>query len=192
MSTWLQPLQTALRAIPKDVEVKAIRKVINQELYSRQPVKPLCPHNQLIELWCKAFESRFGAKYVFLGKDAQAVKRLLAIDYGADPVTHVMKIARAAWEHKDKYPCNMSLTLPKLLSHINEIREWLNANHDGKPTIPLFKQLEILKDMRQNHPCNPDSIAYDEKPTTAQRQEFADIKRKISELEQAQRRQVMA
>ena len=196
--TWLAPLQTALRAIPTDVDAKAIRKVVNQVLKERQPAKPPCHHAQLIDLWCGSFETRFGAKYVFLGKDAKAVKALLAIDYGtrvSDPVAHLIRLAKAAWEHKEGYPCSMSLTLPKLLSHINEIREWLNANRNGKPTAPMpaFKQLEVLREAKAFHPCNPDSIAAVDmdKRTPAQKQEYAEIKRKITELEQAQRRQVM-
>lgn len=197
MNPWAEPLTTALRAIPKDVDPKAIRKVVGQVLKERQPVKDAGIHTQLIERWCASFETRFGDKYVFQGKDAKAVKALLAIDYGtkvSDPVAHLLRIATAAWEHKEGYPCNMSLTLPKLLSHINEIREWLNTNKDGKATkaIPEFEQLARLRDMKANHPCNRDSIAFDETMRTPDNlAKYAEIKRKLAELEQARNRQVM-
>lgn len=189
MRPWLEVLQDSLRAVPQDVDNATLRRHINAVLKERQPAKPVCKHTELIDLWCKAFLDWFKCEYVFLAKDAAAVKQLVA----KFDVDHIMRIALAAWAHKDTYPCNMALTLPKLLSHINEIREWLNANHTGKAkAMPAFKQLEILRDTLAKHPCNPRSIAYNpDSASMKDEDDYDNIKRRIKALEQEQRKQAL-
>jgi hypothetical protein len=56
----------------------------------------MTPHQQLIDLWCRAFQERFGSPYVFQGgKDGMAAKKLLAS--GIDPQSAINN-ARLAWD----------------------------------------------------------------------------------------------
>ena len=52
-------------------------------------------HQEMIDLWCRAYEEHFKSKYVFAGgKDGKAVKTLLGA--GIKP-TEAIEIARQAW-----------------------------------------------------------------------------------------------
>lgn len=149
-------------------------------------------HHRFIQLWCAAFEQKFGEKYAFVGgRDGEAVKKL--IGFGL-PTEHLIRIAKAAWEHPEEFFCKRAASLTGYMSRLNEIRMELNAlKAVGQKGLPAFKQLEILRDMKATHVCNPESVHFSESKMTAEaRKEYADIKKKIMEIEHSQRQQALA
>lgn len=184
MSDWQSQLKSALLAVPRDIDNKALlcacRDILKERLVS--------DHQALIKFWCESYEKEFGDKYIFQPKDARAAKMLLAnLD-----LARVIRIIQHAWAHKDVFPCDASVTLPGLLSQINRIRAWLNANLGKKPAatgkgMPAFKQLELLKSEKAKHPCNMNSVKYDASLCTPElKKDYAELKRKILELEQSE------
>lgn len=191
MSTWSDTLTAAILAVPVEVESKDIRKVVNECLKQRQtPTQPFSKHNEFIALWCSAYATKHGGKYLFLAKDAAAVAKLV----NTFEVEHLMRIAKAAWDHQELFACKAANSLTGFMSRINDIRAELEQWRLSKKgtTMPAFQQLKILQEMKSRHPCNRDSTAFDEAQMTAdKKKEYAEIKRKILELEQGQRRQVL-
>lgn len=178
MSTWLQPLQSALRAIPKDVEVKAIRKVVNDCLKEREPVPAsvrgyeiplLLNTDAFLEAWAM-YERHRSEKRAKLTAQAarQQLKNLQAM--GVERAIAAINYSVGnGWT---------GIFEPKQQHVFRNLKEEI---------------AELVK-ARNFHPCYPHSVnAVDiDAQTSKQRQEYADIKRKLAELEQAQRRQVMA
>lgn len=193
--TWTETLRAALNSIPSDVDGKAIRKVVSACLKDRQPVKPWTQHQQFFDAWCKAFYDKFKIGYpVMGGKDGAAVKKLLAFaseiradrPTGFDEVEHLMRIAKAAWDHPETFACRQARTLGGFMSKFAEIRIELEEMRTGKGNkgtkMPAFKQLEILRASLAQHPCNPRSISYN--PDSASlKADYSMLKRKIAELE---------
>lgn len=182
MSDWQSQLKSALLAVPRDIDNKALLCACRDILRDRV----VSDHKALIKFWCESYEKEFGFPYVFLAKDAAAVKKLLA----SLDMERLVRIFKAAWVQRDVYPCSASKTLTGLLSKINEIRDALNAQRNGKApakSMPAFKQLEILKSEKAKHPCNCNSVKYDESLCTPdRRKEYAELKKKIMDLEQSE------
>lgn len=87
-------------------------------------------HQIFIDLWCQAYESKFGGKYSFGGRDAAAVKALLVIE----APEKLIRIAKAAWEKSGKgyWNCeNQSASLITFHAKLNQIRAELNAKHEN-------------------------------------------------------------
>lgn len=195
----MEPLRTAVLAIPIDVDQKTILQQVrlaikerNANLGAAEDEKRKSQHKEFIERWCAGYEAKFGAKYAFMGgKDGEAVKKLLAFGFDID---HLMRIAKAAWEHPTGFFCKMAVSLTGFMSRINEIRAELNTMRGSWPKfLPPHVQLNILREMKDGHVCNPSAIAYNEsKMTPEARKEYAEIKRKITEIEQEQRKRAMA
>lgn len=98
----------------------------------------MTPHHKFINDFCDAYELRHGFKYVFQAKDAAAAQKLLR---NFEPA-HLLRIIREAWKQPRIYPYTMADTLPKFLSHINEIRVSLNARRSQlKPKTERQKVL---------------------------------------------------
>lgn len=198
MSDWMEPLQSAVLAIPGDIDKKTIIKHVNafiKERNVRNGIKAdeaqLSKHKLFIDLWCKAYEAKFGEKYAFMGgKDGECVKRLLA--FGLE-VEHLMRVAKAAWEHPKDYFCKSASSITGFMSRLNEIRAELNAmRKEPTKSLPPYVQLQILRDMKDNHVCNQNSVAFDEsKMTVEARKEYAEVKKKIMELEATQRKRAL-
>lgn len=196
----MDPLQAAVLAIPGDVDRKTILKHVGQWINERnarlgaaEEEVQKSKHKLFIDQWCTAYEAKFGSKYAFMGgKDGSAVTKLLSFGF---EIEHLMRIAKAAWENPpNTFFCKMAGSIPGFMSRINEIRAELNSIR-GKSTkaLPPHVQLQILKEMRTSHVCNPNSVEYDESRITPDaRKEYADIKRKIMEIEHTQRQRALA
>lgn len=88
----------------------------------------MTPHQEAIDLWCVAYEKKFGRKYTFLPADARAVKTLL--NAGQTP-QQILELATAAWNAPVNgrfWNCsNMSHSLFKFAGRINDIQAELAA-----------------------------------------------------------------
>lgn len=195
----MEPLREAVLAIPGDTDKKTILKHVglwikerNARLGAVADAVQQSKHKQFIDLWCTAYEAKFGSKYAFMGgKDGEAVKRLLAFGF---EVEHLIRIAKAAWEHPTSFFCKMAGSITGFMAKLNDIRAELNAILKKKPTpsLPPHIQLQVLREMKDNHVCNSNSVAFDDSKMTAEaRKEYADIKKKIMELEFSQRKRAL-
>lgn len=96
------------------------------------PAKPTENHNGFIKAWADAYQAAFGVAYLFAGgKDASAVKRLLASGLsGSD----LLALAQAAWKKPGAFNCKQAVSIAGFASRLNEIRAEVGA---AKPKSEL-------------------------------------------------------
>lgn len=93
------------------------------------PAQPANRHHDICQQWGPAFQQAFGAHYAFSGRDASALKRLLASV--PDSADTILELAESAWARSrvDRFAsgCKRAATLAGLCDHFNAIRVELQS-----------------------------------------------------------------
>lgn len=106
--------------------------------------KPVVPTQELIALWCAAYEKRFSVPYlVSWGADGKAAKKVL-LGMKKTPA-EIMKAAVDAWNNESQFYCKQARTIKSFVSKFNEIIGELQQLGCGiTPGVSLRQQLTDL------------------------------------------------
>lgn len=183
MTPWPESLTAALSAVPPDVDTKAVRKVFNRLFKewakTRQPVQAVQRGYEIpvllntpafLEAWDMYERHRMEKRKKLTPLAAR--QQLKSLD--------AMGVERAI--------AAIHYSVGNGWTGIFEPKQQGNTMGNG---IPLFKQIEIVKEAQKNHPCYSNSRAYDPNATEDQHREYRDIKAKLQSLEQEQRKRVV-
>lgn len=113
-----------------EIEVKA--GIEKRAALPKREASPADPrHKEFIEAWHFAYTQHFQNTYTFNGPiDGKALKTFLAANPGK--VSHIIQIARSAWDHQDREPyckaCKLSTSVRGFCTSWNEINAELTRD----------------------------------------------------------------